>query len=79
MRASDNGRRRASITGYEDDHFSRPRALFRLFDAGQHERLYGNIDAAMRGVPEPIVAHQLDLFGKIDPAYAAGVRSALTR
>ncbi len=38
---------------------------------------YGNIAAAMRGVPESIVRRQLALFTKCDPAYGEGVRRAL--
>jgi catalase len=32
----------------------------------------------MGGVPQSIIDRQLALFEKIDPAYAQGVRSALT-
>jgi catalase len=32
--------------------FALPGNLFRLFDAGQRQRLFGNIAAAMQGVPE---------------------------
>jgi catalase len=60
-----------------NDDFAQPRALFRLFDAGQRSRLFSNIAAAMQGVPDFIVERQLALFQQIDPAYAAGVRAAL--
>ncbi|MEF9942914.1 MAG: catalase [Burkholderiaceae bacterium] len=60
-----------------NDDFSQPRALFRLFDAGQRQRLCGNIAAAMAGVPSEIVERQLALFDRVDPAYGAGVRLAL--
>lgn len=59
------------------DDFSQPRALFNLFDAAQKQRLYGNIAAAMAGVPETIVARQLKLFEQVHPDYAAGVARAL--
>jgi catalase len=59
------------------DDFVQPRALFRLFDAAQKERLFQNIAAAMQGVPEAIVQRQLALFSKVDPAYGAGVARAL--
>ena len=60
-----------------NDDFIQPRALFLLFDAGQRQRLFSNIAAAMQGVPEPIVERQLGLFDRVDPAYGAGVRAAL--
>ncbi len=60
-----------------NDDFTQPRALFQLFDDAQRQRLYGNIAAAMQGVPATIVERQLALFARIDPAYAAGVRQAL--
>lgn len=60
-----------------NDDYSQPRALFRLFDAGQKLRLFANIAAAMASVPADIVERQLAHFGKIDPAYAEGVRLAL--
>jgi catalase len=62
-----------------NDDFSQPRALWKLFDEGQRQRLYSNIAAAMKGVPEEIVDRQLALFGKIEPGYAAGVAKALGR
>jgi catalase len=62
-----------------NDDFGQPRALFNLFDAGQRQRLYSNIAAAMQGVPQSIVDRQTALFDKIDPAYGAGVRAALKR
>jgi catalase len=60
-----------------NDDFSQPRALFRLFDADQRNRLFSNIAAAMQGVPESIVERQIALFDRVDPAYGAGVRVAL--
>jgi catalase len=61
-----------------NDDFVQPRALFKMFDAGQRQRLFSNIAASMGGVPQSIIDRQLALFEKIDPAYAQGVRSALT-
>ena len=52
-------------------------ALFRLFDAGQRPRLCANIVAAMQGVPRAISDRHLAHFDKADPAYGAGVRTAL--
>lgn len=52
-------------------------ALYNMFDAAQKGRLYQNIAEAMAGVPTPIVERQLELFKRVHPEYAAGVRSAL--
>ena len=60
-----------------NDDFIQPRALFKMFDSGQRQRLFSNIAASMGGVPQSIIDRQLALFEKIDPAYAQGVRSAL--
>jgi catalase len=62
-----------------NDDFSQPRALWKLFDDGQRQRLCSNIAAAMAGVPEHIVNRQLALFDRVDPAYAAGVAAAMGR
>ena len=63
----------------EADHYSQPRALFELFDDGQKRRLFGNVAAAMAGVPEEIVERQLAHFERVHPDYAGGVREALSR
>ncbi|WP_148862503.1 catalase [Marinobacter fonticola] len=60
-----------------NDDFSQPRALFELFDAGQRERLFGNIAGAMAGVPARIVERQLKLFDQVHPEYGAGIRRSL--
>ena len=60
-----------------NDDFSQPRALFHLFDEGQRQRLFSNIAAAMKGVPDEIVERQLALFERVDPQYGAGVRAAV--
>jgi len=60
-----------------NDDYGQPRALFNLFDAGQKQRLFSNIGAAMGGVPEFIVERQLAHFKLIHPDYEAGVRRAL--
>jgi catalase len=60
-----------------NDDFSQPRALFRLFNQDQRERLFNNIADAMQGVPDFIVERQCALFDRVDPDYGAGVRAAL--
>lgn len=60
-----------------NDDYSQPRALFELFDDGQRQRLFGNIAAAMQGVPQFIIERQLAHFEQVHPEYAAGVRRAL--
>ncbi len=59
-----------------NDDYTQAGNLFRLFDAGQKQRLFGNIAAAMDGVPEEIVMKQVAHFAKCDPAYGAGVETA---
>ncbi|WP_044560962.1 catalase [Azospirillum sp. B4] len=60
-----------------NDDYSQPRALFNLMDAGQKQRLFANIAAAMQGVPVEIVERQLGHFALVHADYAAGVRRAL--
>ena len=60
-----------------NDDYSQPRALFKLFDAGQKARLYSNVADAMSGVPDFIIERQLGHFAKVHPDYAAGVKAAL--
>jgi catalase len=62
-----------------NDDYTQVRALFHLLGAEQQQRLFGNIAAAMQGVPQHIVDRQLNEFGKVDPAYAAGVAAALAK
>ena len=59
------------------DDFTQAGNLFRLFDAGQRQRLFQNIAAAMQGVPEAIKQRQIALFAQCDPAYGAGVAKAV--
>ncbi|MDN7698673.1 catalase [Burkholderia semiarida] len=61
----------------DDDYYSQPRALFRLFTADQKERLFANIGRAISGVPQDVVDGVLAHLERIDPAYAAGVRTAI--
>jgi len=61
----------------DDDYYSQPAALFRIFDDAQRARLFSNIARAIEGVPADIVARQVEHFRKIDPAYADGVIAAI--
>jgi catalase len=60
-----------------NDDYTQAGDLFRLMSDGQKQQLFGNIAAAMQGVPEEIVRRQLGHFAKADPGYAAGVARAL--
>jgi catalase len=57
----------------EMDDFTQPGDLFRLMTPSQQMQLMDNIARAMRGVPKDIIARQVALFEKCDPAYGAGV------
>lgn len=56
-----------------NDDYSQPRALFRLFNAEQKQRLFSNLAAAMQGVPLEIVKRQVAHFYRVDPEYGLGV------
>lgn len=60
-----------------NDDYGQPGALFRLFDAGQRQRLATSIAAAMGGVPAFIVDRQLVHFDRADAEYGERVREAL--
>lgn len=60
----------------DDDYYSQPGALFRLMNDEQKQQLFNNIAEHMQGVPEEIVAVQMEHFRKADPAYADGVAAA---
>lgn len=59
-----------------NDDYSQPRALFNLFDAGQKQRFFDNVAAAMEGVPETIVNRQLGHFDQMSKACGDGIRAA---
>lgn len=61
-----------------NDDYTQPGNLFRLMSDAQKRQLFQNIAEAMDGVPSFIVARQLGHFAKADPAYAEGVRKALS-
>ena len=60
-----------------NDDFSQPRALFLLMNDNQKNQLFNNIKDAMNGVPQDIINRQVELFEKVHPDYANGVRKAL--
>ncbi|MBN1243525.1 MAG: catalase [Spirochaetales bacterium] len=64
---------------YEDDgdHWSQPRALFRMMDSGQKEALFGNTARAMGDAPEEVKLRHIGNCHKVDPAYGEGVAKAL--
>ncbi|MFM0078616.1 catalase [Paraburkholderia sediminicola] len=59
------------------DYYTQPGMLFALFDAAQRQRLFGNIARHINGVPQEIVARQIEHFRRADPAYAEGVIAAM--
>jgi catalase len=60
-----------------NDDYTQAGHLFRLFDAEQRERLFGNIARHMAGVPQEIQLRQICHFFRADPAYGLGVAKAL--
>ncbi len=60
-----------------NDDYTQAGDLFRLMNDDQKQQLFNNLAEAMAGVPGDIVERQLNHFHKADPAYAAGVASAL--
>jgi catalase len=60
-----------------NDDYTQPGDLFRLMTPNQQHQLFNNIAAALAGVPEEIVQRQLVHFHRADPAYAAGVATAV--
>lgn len=65
--------------GEGQDDFVQPRALFNLFDAGEKQRLFDNMAAAMGPVSAEIREDWCQVLDRVDPAYGAGVRAALKR
>ena len=62
-----------------NDDYSQVKALFDILGPEQQQRLFGNIAAAMQGVPKEIVDRQVMHFSRVDPAYGAGVLAALAK
>jgi catalase len=63
----------------DSDYYSQPAALFALFNEDQRLRLYGNVARSISGSPQDVLDRILEHFEKIDPAYAAGVRTELSK
>jgi catalase len=59
------------------DEYTQAGNLFRLMSAAEQQRLFSNIAAAMQGVPDAIVARQIEHFRRADPAYGEGVAKAV--
>jgi catalase len=59
------------------DDYAQPGNLFRLMSQAGRERLVDNLAAAMKGVPEPVLLHEIAHFFLCDPAYGKGVAGAL--
>ncbi|RUT51409.1 catalase [Campylobacter fetus] len=62
----------------DTDYYSNAAALFAILPADEKERLYSNIAESMDGVEDFIIERALGHFEKINPAYAAGVKTALS-
>jgi catalase len=60
-----------------NDDYTQAGNLFRLFDEGQRQRLFGNIARHMASVPDAIKLRQICHFFRADPAYGMGVAQAL--
>ena len=60
-----------------NDDYSQAGALFRLMSDDQKQQLFGNIAAAMEGVPDEIRLRQLVHFHRADPTYGDGVARKL--
>ena len=67
---------RFDFRGQEDD-YTQPGNLFRLMSAEEQQNLFDNLAGPLSQVTDAILARQLGLFDKADPAYGRGVRAAL--
>jgi catalase len=61
-----------------NDDYTQAGNLYRLMAKDQRDRLHAAIARSIKNVPEEIIKRQLEHFRKADPAYADGVRKALT-
>jgi catalase len=61
----------------DSDYYTQPGNLFRLMKADARERLFSNIVASMKSVPQRIQELQIRHFYNADPAYGTGVAIGL--
>ena len=61
----------------DDDYFSQPGALFRMFKPEQQKALFENTARAMGDAPKEIKVRHIGNCLKADPAYGEGVANAL--
>ncbi|MBB5065509.1 catalase [Granulicella mallensis] len=61
----------------DDDYFSQPGILFRLFTPEEQQRLFENTARAIVGASQIVQERHISNCSKADPAYGAGVAKAL--
>lgn len=61
----------------DDDYFTQPRKLFQQMSASQQQLLFDNTARAMGDAPDFIKQRHIDNCSRCDPAYGAGVATAL--
>jgi catalase len=61
----------------DDDYYSQPGALFRLMTPAQQQVLFENTARSLGGASRPIQQRHIANCSKADPAYGAGVATAL--
>jgi catalase len=63
----------------DGDYYSQPDVLFRLMSPAQRQTLFDNTARSLAGVSKAIQLLHIEHCAKADPAYGAGVESALAR
>lgn len=63
----------------DEDYFSQPGALFRLMTFEQQQALFDNTARSIQGASAQTKQRHIDNCSKADPAYGAGVASAIER
>ena len=63
----------------DQDYFSQPSALFRLMTFEQQQALFDNTARSIQGASAQTKQRHIDNCSKADPAYGAGVASAIER
>ncbi|MCP1645720.1 catalase [Pseudomonas citronellolis] len=63
----------------DQDYFSQPGALFRLMTFEQQQTLFDNTARSIQGASAQTKQRHIDNCSKADPAYGAGVASAIER